>query len=564
MKKELKITLLTFLFTTLSFAQDCNCKHWKKTYFNKSGEVKYDYDHGCNQPGSSWEFIGYDEVYCLKLVEDEKRRIKDLENTKMAFEISKNTKIQAFKDGYKVLARYGKMLGNTGKWDEVGEPRFGITDDSSFVQWNENGGIEIKGKIKNKQLNGLIEFYDDSNEYLDPFYLFKSIGEFLKIETSWWSWKPDYLYLNEINKFEFEENAKSIGVDHTFHGIYYLRTNNEKKYFSHYYFDNGIVTLFSSPVDEKKARIIHYEVDSLAQISEFLSFKDKLTLLKNKLSEKKNSNINLNEIQKNQLNENEKSLIGNWSNVSSLNEVNSKKDGDYSRYYFLNENFTFNNDRTFSYNGNLVSRLYSYRNATFENPEITFSLKNKNGFWQLIENKLCLYAIDSNAVEFERFRQQYYVKISELLSELNSNDLANLKKSKQWIQLKPIRKKILTLNSDLVALFQCFVDPTNYYYRIGSVISEPTDNLKKLLKFLSNEKTEELERKEVELLEINLEEIKTKKTIIKDLPFKNTLLYKDLVYDIYEVKDYYERLRYKEYLEGYSNFTFTLKGKKQK
>jgi hypothetical protein len=152
MKTTYIFILFFIIFTSLSFAQDCKCKHWKKTSYNNIGQVRYEYEHRCYQPGSDWEYLGYDEAYCNELIEDEKRRIEDVKKTKEAIEISKNTKKQFNKEGYKVIAWYGKNLGNTGKWDEVGTPRFGIAEDSTFVEWDDSGSVVIRGHIKNEGL----------------------------------------------------------------------------------------------------------------------------------------------------------------------------------------------------------------------------------------------------------------------------------------------------------------------------------------------------------------------------------------------------------------------------
>lgn len=555
------IFLNVLLFNSNLFSQNCECNRWKRTTFDNSGNPIYNYRHGCDQYSSEYEFVGYDESYCKQLIENEKRRLEDIKNTKEAIEISKNTIKQQYKDGYTVLEWWGEFLGNTGKWDNVGSPRYGVKEDSSFVQWNENGAIEIRGKIKNKELNGLLEIYEFDDGYLDPTSFLREIRAFFNIGIDW-NWKPNYIYFNDIDKFEFEGNSKNIGIEKTFYGIYYSKNNGQKKYYSHYFIKDGFVTLFTDAIDEKKANVKHYLIDSVATKKELKTIIDKLTILKNKLALKKITEFNLNEIQKNSLDKKESDFTGTWSFLSNSNFQKSS-DGYADRIYFLTEDYTFNKDRTYQYNGKLIYKSIHNGQEIQKNPEIVFNIVD-NGYWEMNETKLLLYSIDSSEIKFEKFKEKYSKKITDLLLMLNSSDIKNSYDNAEWVELKEIRQKILASDNDVLTLFKCFVDESDYYYETGINYAYPSNNLKKLLYSLEKEKKDLAEMKIVDLREIHFDIIKSNKANTKEIIFKNTLLYKNLELPEDELPtDYYERINHKKILDYFSKFTFTLKGKKQ-
>lgn len=535
--RELKLLLFFIVFTSLSFAQDCKCKHWKKTSYNNIGQVRYEYEHRCYQPGSDWEYLGYDESYCNKLIEDEKRRIEDIKNTKEAIQISKNTTKQQNKDGYAVTDWWGKVLGNTGKWDLVGSPRFGVKQDSSFIYWNSKGKVLVTGKIKNQKFHGIFRLEDDLDLSLKS--VLEKFSEYFTISNSFR--EPDYVYYDENNFSTFKVAQLN---DPSHYKGYYI-----DKYgipFTYYLFNNDKTTIFALPIDEENAIKIQNKIDSIETYKEYNIVVNKLTTLKNKLSVKKSSIFDFNEIQKNQLNELETNLIGTWSFLSNYN-LGKDHYGSLNTYYVLSEKFIFNKDRTYQYNGQLISRRL--HNGSFENPLTNIDTDN-NGFWEMKDNKLFLYTIDRAAINFENFKEKYYNKVNDMLLTFNSIDPKNINKSQQWAELQVVRDKVLRNNID--EIFSYFVDTKDYY----------TNNLEKIKTFIREEKPEIIVSKENELHEIKFEILKSNKAIIKDLSFSNTLLFKRI--ELSENQKKYEKESLRQILGTYSDLTFILKGKKQK
>jgi hypothetical protein len=423
MKIKYFFTLLFIICTSITFSQDCNCKYWKRTYYNINGEVRYEYAHKCSQPGSTWEYLGYDESYCNELIEDEKRRIEDIKKTNEAIEISKNTKKQINKEGYKVIAWYGKNLGNTGKWDEVGSPRFGINEDSTFTQWDENGRVVIRGHIKNKRLLGLLEFYENGNEYLDPTGLFKFIREYLQIETPW-SWKPDVIYFNETEKYESEKNSLTKGVEQTFYGIYFSKINGQKKYYSHYYIKDGYVTLFSSPIDEKKASLIHNEIKNIEVVKELNlvkeAYKSLGTKIDEKISLKSKSFFEFENKKGIDLTESELNFIGTW-NFNS----NYVIDGDF--YKNTKEQIILNKDRTYSYEGELIESI------KFQYPKVLISTSSA-GIWEIKNNEIIFISNPPKEdLSSNNLIDLVSIRLKEKLIVLDRINENNIKSNVDWL-----------------------------------------------------------------------------------------------------------------------------------
>lgn len=531
------IFLHVLLFNSNLFSQNCECNRWKRTTFDNSGNPIYNYRHGCDQYSSEYEFVGYDESYCKQLIENEKRRLEDIKNTKEAIEISKNTIKQQYKDGYTVIDWWGKYLGNTGKWDLVGSPRYGVKQDSSIISWNSKGKVLVTGKIKNEKFHGIFKIEDDIDLSLKS--VLEKFSEYFKISNSFK--EPDYVYYDENNFSTFKIAQLS---DPSNYKGYYI-----DKYgipFTYYLFNNNKTTIFALPIDEKNAIKIQNIIDSIETYKEYNIVINKLTTLKNKLSVKKSISFNLDEIQKNQLNELETNLIGTWSFLSNYN-LGKDYYGFANTYYVLSEKFTFNKDRTYQYNGQLISKRL--HNGSFENP-VTNIYTDNNGFWEMKDNKLFLYTVDSTAVNFENFKEKYYKKINDMFLTFNSIDQKNINKSKQWAELQVIRDIILRNNID--EIFSYFIETKDYY----------TNNIKKLNKFLTEEKPEINASKVDDFHEIIFEVLKSNKSIIRDLTFSNTLLFKRI--ELSENQKEYEKEALRQILDKYSFLTFTLKGKKQK
>jgi hypothetical protein len=416
MNKNLYISLF-FLITGsfVTIAQDCKCKNWRKISYDNSGNQKYEYEHKCSQPGSEWEYIGYDESFCNQLIEEEKKRIEDQKKTNEAIKISQNTEKQEYKDGYTVIAWKGKTLGTTGKIDLVGAPHFGIKQDSSFIQWNDNGVAEIRGRIKNKKLYGLLEFYENGNEYLDPTYLFKNIRDYLQIETIWY-WKPDKIYDVDLEKFELEENSKKKGINQTFHGIYYSEISGQKKYFSHYFITDGFVTLFSKSIDEETAFKIHEKININESKIQVDKLKDYLSKLNDKFEILFPENILKNgELEEKELGALEQNLIGSW-------QFNSKKAIVANEEYELIENIIFNDDKSYLYKG----RIQSSAVTLFQNEE--------KGLWKLENSKVILTKNIENT-EFKSyllFEQELKKRVKKNLDLLSKYSINELSTTNQW------------------------------------------------------------------------------------------------------------------------------------
>lgn len=517
---------IIFLISSAAVAQDCNCKHWKKTSIDNSGNISYQYEHKCSQPGTNWEYIGYDESYCNQLIQNEKNRLEDIKKTKEAVEISKGTKKQEFKDGYKVLEWWGILLGNTGKRDNVGHPIYGIKEDSTFMAWSPEGKVTVKGKIKNGEFNGL--FILESDEDLNFQFVCQQVSKYFKIRNTYK--KPDYVYYSE-NNFSTFENADLIDQS-GYIGIYSDRNNIP---FNYFLFNNGRITIFALPIDEENAIKIHNKIDSIETISEFNNVVENLTNLSNKLSIKKSSNFNFEQIKKNNLNEAEINLIGTWS-FNSMPVSNS--DG----VSYLSEDFVFNQDRTYLYTGRL-SRVYLGENTN------TIMQTPDNGFWELKDNQLLLYSMDSTAIKFEIFKDKYSKKVTDLLSILHSIDIKNINNSQQWLELSDIRKRIKTPYKPEYDFFEYFVEPSDMYSK----------NIGKLYSLFKDRTPEELLSAPTKVCELKFEYLKSNKSLIKDLNFASTLLFKGIEITL-DDKPYY----IKQILQSFSNLTFTSKGKKQK
>jgi hypothetical protein len=509
MRINLFLVLFITFFTSKTFAQDCNCKHWKKTYYNNYGEVRYEYDHGCYQPGSAWEYIGYDEAYCKQLIDEHKRRIENVKKTKEAIEISKNTKKQLNKDGYKVISWYGKFLGNTGKWDNVGSPRFGIDEDSTFVEWDEYGQVVIRGRIKNKNLYGILEIYENGNEYLDPKGLIQYIIEYLNIGIQ--SWKPNVIYFNEIEKYESEKESLKNGVEQTLYGIYFTRINGQKKYFSHYYIGNGFVTLFSSPIDEKKASVIHNEFVKIQITKEINFIKDSYKQIEERINQIKESiNIKLIDSQQNPvLTELESKLVGNWNFKSNI-VLRKKSPGGY---YYIKEQIILNNNRTYKYEGDCLWLLEL--SNSYAKPVVHTT---NTGTWEINDNKIVFTSTPSeenlpsyDLIDSVSNRLREKIKILDEIDQTNINlNILNI-----------IDEKIIFLS--LLELAK--KDENNIKMSIFFSLFDGDEELGKE-KYMLYKQFTEFEKIKNIMNEVRFDQVSQKKITRKNINFKETLVYK--------------------------------------
>jgi hypothetical protein len=503
MKRVIYFVFFT-IFSSKSFAQDCNCKHWKKTYLNANGDIRYEYEHKCSQPGTAWEYMGYDEAYCNELIENEKRRIEDVKKTNEAIEISKNTKKQLSKDGYKVISWYGKFLGNTGKWDNVGSPHYGINEDSTFVEWNQYGHIVIRGHIKNENLYGLLEFYENGNEYLDPKGLIQYISEYLNMGPQ--SWKPNVIYFNETGKYESEKESLTKGVEQTLYGIYYAKINGQKKYFSHYYIGDGFVTLFSSPIDENNASIIHNEFVKTEITKEINFIKDSYKKIEERINQKSNEtkqNIVLTEFESN--------FVGIWNFKSNLFFKR-----DEGRYYFIKEQIQLNKDRTYKYVGDCFPLDRNFSPNT--NPDVHTT---NTGTWEVNNFNFIFNSYPSKEnLPSDSLIDLISNRLKEKLKILNEIDQTNINLNDK---LNIIHEKII--NSSFLALAK--KDENNikmsiFYslFKDDEILSEP-DLIEEYYQQLYK-----LEKKKNIKYEIMFNKISHKKIIRNNINFKETLLYK--------------------------------------
>lgn len=364
MKKSLRFIIFLFCINLVS-SQDCNCKFWKKTTINSNNKLEYQYVHGCNQPNSEYEFMGYDYSYCEKLKEIERRKALDLKNTNDAYNILKSTKKIEEKESYKVIAWWGKFLGNTGKWDAIGEPRCGIKPDSTFIIWNEDNSIKFTGKIKNRRLDGLYSFQEG------PFYELKLIGEHLGIELTHLT--PDFVYFNEIGKYEHfsllkEKNKIERNITKDLYEYY-----NENKKLSiceNYLFSNGKIFLFSKSLEYQNAiQIKEYIIKSEVQ-----NVKNHLESLKAKLIKvtEKYNNINnfYDKILNVQLNDFDLSVCGKWDFFTNFEQVSIE-------LVQLLETYDFKKNHTFNYKASLNFESSSYKLRELNQDGIWFSQNDK-------------------------------------------------------------------------------------------------------------------------------------------------------------------------------------------
>lgn len=487
-KKILNIVSLFFIITQVTYAQDCACKYWKKTnYYN--GQVSYEYEHGCSQSGSSWEYIGYDEPFCNQLVENEKNRLLNIKKTQEAIEIAKNTNKQEFKDGYNVIRWWGKYLGNTGKWAPIGEPFAGVkAADSSFVLWGESGEVRIKGQIKNKTLDGFLLLVD-KEEYFHPSDLLVDIVNYYELfKMNKGCWKPDYVYYNETNKHETLKAAISqkhlVDKDYGLYG----NENSLPSDFRYYYIKNGRVTIFSKLIDEANANKIHNEIIIDESKEELKKFKDLYLDLKNKIE--KLPVFDLNKIKHNPLNEFENNLIGSWDFKS--NDVPFKEE----LKLMVVDNIIFNKDRKYVYEGDLVSLGESALHS------------ENNGIWEIKDNRLVLYpfedSISNNLIDLALIRVKNKLKIIDEMDQNLINSNVEFLKFKTKIILDERESQYKKNKSLIITLLE-------------DEIGKNEDDLSKLYKGIFENQV--INRK----IEIKIDDLTEKKIIIKNISINEIL-----------------------------------------
>lgn len=523
-KKTLNIVSLFIIITQVTYAQDCNCKHWKKTNYDNSGHVSYEYEHNCRQPSLSWEFIGYDQAYCDQLVEDEKNRLLNIKRTQEAIEIAKNTKKQEFKDGYNVIDWYGKVI--LGSMFPVGEPYFGVKSDSSFVFWTNNGEVVLKGQIKNETLDGFLLLVD-KDKYFNPSILLLNIVNYYELfKMNKGCWKPDYVYYNETNKHETLKAA--ISQKHLVEKDYglYSNENSLPSDFRYYYIKNGRVTIFSKLIDEANANKIHNEIIIDESKEELKKFKDLYLDLKNKIE--KLPVFDLNQIKNNPLNEFENNLIGSWdfksNNVPWIEQLS----------LMVVDNIVFNKDRKFTYKGDLVSLGES----------VLYS--ENNGIWEIKDNRLVLYpfedSISNKLIDLALIRVKNKLKIIDEMDQnlINSNE--EFLKFKTKISLDEREPTFISEVEDgkmkknkslIISLFE-------------DEIGKNEDDLSKLYKGVF--KNQVINRK----IEIKTDKLTEKTIIIKNLSIKETLTVR-----------FYPNSDNTELPTHFGGINFNIKGKKK-
>jgi hypothetical protein len=401
--RKFSLIILQFILFHFSlFSQDCNCNRWKKSYYISSGEQKFDYTHSCSQPSSSWEFVGYDDAYCKQLIENEKRRLLEEKKKNEALNILKNVKKTEGKDGYKVIAWWGEFLGNTGYWDEVGQPRCGIKPDSTFIVWNEDASVKFKGKIKNRSLEGLYRFKEG------PFYDLKIIGEYLGIELTFLT--PDFVYFNETNNYEHfislkQKNKIKRNIPKDLYE-YYIDDANIL-ICEYYLFSNNKIFLFTKPLElenaiQIKENIIKNEIQNATNYFETL--RDNL----NKIIKKYDIiDTTYDKIINTHLSIFENSVIGKWNLFTNF----EKSPSTSTEFKQLSETYNFNENHTFSYKA--IINLYIDNNTSYKLDEI-----NKQGVWFYENNKIILLPHKENIYNQDK---QKIIKndINLLISNIN-------------------------------------------------------------------------------------------------------------------------------------------------
>lgn len=378
---------MLFVFPAKILSQDCSCKYWKKTSYNSSGQMQFTYKHACDQPTSEYEYIGYDLDFCKQLKEEEANRIAENKKNVEAGKILQNTPKKEFQNGYKVIAWWGKWLGNTGKWATVGEPRCGIKEDSTIISWNEDSSIRFEGKIKNQRLNGLIKFN------VGPFYDLVEIGNHLGLMIS--ETEPDYIFYNESGSYDQFSSAlkqekvrRIIGGDNSYE--YKDNNGNWNRCFYYFFYDNKII-MFTDTVDETRALEINEKIEKI----EIQKSKERYNAYKNKLEKIINKYTSIeeryNKIKTHQLNSHEESIVGKWNFSTDPIWIASKG------CFQLKEGVELKKDNTFIYTFDFFKCDGSF---SFSNKKY-----GKEGYWFYDNGQINLIPKETDVYDTERVKK---------------------------------------------------------------------------------------------------------------------------------------------------------------
>jgi len=352
---------LSFIFLGIqisAFAQDCECKQWKKTYYNSSGEQKFDYTYSCSQPSSSWEFIGYDYEFCES--KKKEREFQEAEWKKRG-EMEKN-KIRT-KDGFTVDQWYydfSPYLGTKKVKDLV----------YNFEMWGYEGEVIYQGTMNQGKIDGILYAANGIKvaDLLENFYHME-------------------IFRKSNIIFYFDNNSEQ----------YFIGGNSGSREYPYYLVDNGeILMAFTSIIKKEEALKIFEKIKS----EEYIKQKQK------RLTEYQKIKMGLERIQiedslsiykkeelliKKPLDFKEKSIVGAWTFESITNEVN------------LVEKLELNADRSYK---------VQYLKFNSIVPDLI-----EEGFWFVDQDRLFLHRkFDTKQKLFE---QDLYAFISSRIEKIN-------------------------------------------------------------------------------------------------------------------------------------------------
>jgi hypothetical protein len=356
--KKLSLLCIFLGINISAFAQDCACKQWKWTHYDSGGQIRFDYSHGCSQPSSEWEFVGYDYEYCES--KKKEREFQEAEWKKRA-EMEKN-KIRT-KDGFTVDQWYydfSPYLGTKKVKDLV----------YNFEMWGYEGEVIYQGTMNQGKIDGVLYAANGIKvaDFQDNFYQMKIF----------WKSKEIFYYDNTSKQYLF--GNKSIDRSYP----YYLVDNGE------------ILMAFTLNIKKEEALKIFEKIKG----EEFINQKQK------RLTEYQKIKRGLEQIQtedslniykkeelliKKPLDLKEKSILGSWTFESITNEVN------------LVEKLELNADRSYK---------VQYLKFNSIVPDLI-----EEGFWFVDQDRLFLHRkFDTKQKLFE---QDLYAFISSRIEKIN-------------------------------------------------------------------------------------------------------------------------------------------------